>query len=167
MVLALSVPREWVYRQDLIDLVFGAVLLTILLQAPTTPLVLRLFGLGRDQGLKQDALLLRTRMRALSEAERYLERQQETGAVLPEVYRKIRGTILERRRRLEEEGRRLQVDAAAVLDEERREWERQLALVEKETIRQAYAQGVIDDRLLRILVKEIDDQILALEEPEA
>jgi len=32
--------------------------------------VLRLFGVGRDKGLKQDALLLRTRMRALSEAER-------------------------------------------------------------------------------------------------
>ncbi|RMG43355.1 MAG: sodium:proton antiporter, partial [Acidobacteria bacterium] len=81
IVLALSVTREWEYRQQLIDLVFGAVLMTILVQAPTTPLVLRLFGIGRERGMREEAVMLRTRLRALAEAERYLERQHEAGAV--------------------------------------------------------------------------------------
>ena len=166
MVLALSVPRTWAYRQELIDVVFGAVLLTILFQAPTTPLVLRLFGVGRDRRLQEAAVMLRTRLRALNEAERYLERQHEAGAVLPEVYADVRERMVKRRRLLEQEGRRLRVDAGAILDEERRELERQLALVEKETVRHAYAQGVIDDRLMRRLVRELDDRILNLHEEE-
>jgi len=164
MVLAMSVPRTWAYRQELIDVVFGAVLLTILVQAPTVPLLLRLFGIGRDKGFREDAVLLRTRLRSLNEAERYLERQHEAGAVLPEVYEELREDFVNRRNDLEETGRRLRIDAGAVLDEERRELERQLALVEKESVRQSYAQGALDEHLMRRLVREIDDRILSLED---
>ena len=164
MVLAMSVPRTAAYRQEILDIVFGAVLLTILVQAPTTPLVLRLFGLGRPRKLRDATVLLRTRIRALNEAERYLERQHEAGALLPEVYEQLRETMVARRVELEKEGRRLRVDGNAILTEERREVERQLALVEKETIRRDYVQGTLDDRLMRRLVHEIDDHILALQE---
>ena len=163
MVLALSVPRTWAWRQSLIDVVFGAVLLTILVQAPTTPLVLRLFRIGPSRKLREAAVALRARIRALAEAERYLERQHEAGAVLPEVYRHLRSQLLARRQSLEEEGRQLHIDASSVLDEGRRELERQLALVEKESIRQAYSHGMLDDRVLRRLVHEIDHRILALD----
>ncbi len=163
MVLAMSVPRTWVYRQDLIDIVFGAVLLTILLQATTVPVLLRLFKIGRPPMLREAVVLLRTRLRALNEAERYLERQQEMGAVLPEVYSQIRASVEERRNIFEAEGRRLSVDAEAVLDEERRELERHMALVERESVREAYARGILDDHLLRRLVREIDDHILDLQ----
>ncbi len=164
MVLAMSVPRTWAYRQQLIDVVFGAVLLTILLQAPTMSLLLRLFGIGRDKGFRQEAVLLRTRLRALNEAERYLERQHEAGAVLPEVYDSLRSEFVRRREKLDTLGKQLRIDAGAILDEERRELERQLALVEKESVRQSYAQGALDDHLMRRLVREIDDRILALDE---
>lgn len=163
MVLAMSVPRTWAYRQSVIDVVFGAVLLTILVQAPTTPLVLRFFDLGRGKAFRESAVLLRTRLRALNEAERYLERQDEAGAVLPEVYQELRRSFLQRKSDIEEEGRRLRIDASEVFEEERRELERQLALVEKETVRQAYAQGVLDEHLMRRLVREIDDRILGIE----
>jgi len=164
MVLAMSVPRSWAYRQSVIDVVFGAVLLTILVQAPTTPLVLRFFDLGRGKAFRESAVLLRTRLRALNEAERYLQRQHEAGAVLPEVYEELRRSFLQRKSDIEEEGRRLRIDASEVFEEERRELERQLALVEKETVRQAYAQGVLDEHLMRRLVREIDDRIIGLEE---
>ena len=163
MVLALSVPRTWAYRQSLIDIVFGAVLLTILVQAPTTPLILRLLNIGPSRHIREAAMALRARLRALYEAEKYLERQHEAGGVLPEVYGQLRGNLLGRRHELEEEGRQLHVDASAVLDEGRRELERQLALVEKESIRQAYAHGMVDDRVLRRLVHEIDHRILQLD----
>ncbi|HHQ48242.1 MAG TPA: hypothetical protein ENK19_05090 [Acidobacteria bacterium] len=166
MVLAMSVPRTWAYRQDLIDVVFGAVLLTILVQAPTVPLLLRLFGIGRDKGFREEAVLLRARLRSLNEAERYLERQHEAGAVLPEVYDELRQAFVHRRTDLEESGKRLRIDASSVLDEERRELERQLALVEKESVRQSYAQGALDEHLMRRLVREIDDRIFALQEKE-
>ncbi|RMG42983.1 MAG: hypothetical protein D6718_13090, partial [Acidobacteria bacterium] len=116
------------------------------------------------RGMREEAVMLRTRLRALAEAERYLERQHEAGAVLPEIYKRLREEMLARRRQLEETGRRLSIDAGAILDEERRELERQLAMVEKETVRQAYAHGILDDRLLRRLVREIDDRILSLGE---
>ena len=164
MVLAMSVPRSWIYRQNVIDLVFGAVLLTILVQAPTTPLVLRFFNLGKGRAFRESAVLLRTRLRALNEAERYLQRQHEAGAVLPEVYEELRRSFLRRKSDIEEEGRRLRIDASEVFEEVRRELERQLALVEKETVRQAYAQGVLDEHLMRRLVREIDDRIIGLEE---
>ena len=166
MVLALSVPRTWAYRQSLIDVVFGAVLLTILVQAPTTPLLLRLFKIGPSRRLREATVVLRARLRALSEAERYLERRHEAGAVLPEVYARIRKGLLERRSGLEELGRQLRVDASSIFDEDRRELERQLALVEKETIQGAYAHGAIDDRIMRRLVREIDDRILRLDHTE-
>jgi len=162
MVLALSVPRTWAYRQSLIDIVFGAVLLTILIQAPTTPVMLRLLEIGPSRRVREAAAMLRAQLRALNEAERYLERQHESGAVLPEVYDEVRRGMLQRRRELEELGHRLRVDASSILDEGRRELERQLALVEKESIREAYAHGTIDDRILRRLVREVDDRILEL-----
>jgi len=166
MVLAMSIPRSWVFRQECIDIVFGAVLLTILIQAPTTPLLLRFFELGKGRVFREAAVLLRTRLRALNEAERYLERQHEAGAVLPEVYEELRRDFLRRKGEIEEEGRRLRVDASEIFEEERRELERQLALVEKETVRQAYAQGSLDEHLMRKLVREIDDRIFGLEDSE-
>jgi Na+:H+ antiporter len=162
MVLALSVPRTYAFRQSLIDLVFGAVLLSILAQAPTMPLLLRLLGIGRDRHVAQSAAILRTRLRALSQAEHYLERQREVGAVLPEVYQELRDELTRRRQDVEVEAEALRIDAGDVLREEQSELRRQLAIVEKETVRQAFAQGAIDEQLMRRLVREIDNRILAL-----
>jgi len=159
MVLALSVPRDFAGRADVIDLVFGVSLLTILLQAPLTGPMLRFFRLVRDRGQLEELELLGARLRALQSAAGYLHRQHEIGAVSVEVHQELESELVRRRQELELQAAELDVPAEQLRREEELVMRRQLAVVEKEAIRRAFADGLLEESFMRRLVGEIDDRL--------
>ncbi len=161
MVLALSVPAALAGRAAVIDLVFGVSLLTILVQAPLTAPLLRWVGLGR-RGERGEVELLRARLRALHAAAAYLHRQHEREAVSDAVFAELEGELAERRRAIEAREEALSVARERLDREEAQVLRRQLGVVEKEAIRHAWAEGLLEDRRMHRLIGEVDERLFRL-----
>jgi CPA1 family monovalent cation:H+ antiporter len=164
MVLALSVPRSFAGRAEVIDLVFGVSLLTILVQAPLTAPLLRLVGLAKDRAGREAVEELGARLRALHAASAYLLRQMEGEAVSEEVGRELEQELAARRQALRDRAEDLERHAQALRREEAQVLRRQLAVVEKEAVREAWAEGLLDERVMRRLVGEIDHRLFRLQQ---
>ncbi len=80
MVLALSVPREWPLRDLAIDVVFGACLLTILVQGTTMHRLLQRLGLAGTDQSPAPTKESRARLRALQAALRQAETDGHLGS---------------------------------------------------------------------------------------
>ncbi len=164
MVLALSVPRSFPARAEVVDLVFGVSLLTILVQAPLTRPLLRRFGLLRSVEDREAVEELGARLRALQAAQTYLLRQHEQGTVSPEVFAELQAELAARQEALEARAADLREAVREVRREEARVLREQLAVVEKEAVREAWARGLVDERVSRRLVGEIDHRLYRLRE---
>lgn len=85
--LALSVPEIISGRQEIIDIVFGVVLFTLLVQGLTIPWLLNVLDLIGDQPLRQEYSQLLARRIALKRVLDYLEKSTQFSEVEPEIYR--------------------------------------------------------------------------------
>ena len=164
MVLALSIPRTFEERQLAVNCIFGASLLTILLQSTTIGMLLKRLGIIQDRGAFLTVERLRGRLRAQQAAVSYLERQRELGAIAAEVYQEVNRELDAERKLLEQERADAREMAAAVRREEVTALRRKLLLVRKESLRQASADGAIDEGVMKSLVGELDEQLHHLDE---
>jgi len=164
MVLALSIPRTFEERQLAVNCIFGASLLTILVQSTTIGLLLRRLGLVPDRKAFEIVERLRGRLRAQQAAVGYLERQRELGVITSEVYQEVHDELEGERERLEQERAEAREMAHAVRREEVTALRRKLLLVRKESLRQAQADGAIDEQVMKALVGELDEQLHHLDE---
>jgi CPA1 family monovalent cation:H+ antiporter len=159
MVLALSIPRSFEHRELAVHCIFGASLLTILVQSTTIGPLLRRLGLVRDRRAFELVEGLRGRLRALQAALSYLERQRETGVIPEAVYAEVHQELVQERRLLQHEREEVRDLEREVRHEELTALRRRLLLIRKEALRQAQADGAIDDRVMRSLVGELDEQL--------
>ena len=163
MVLALSIPREFEHRMLAVNCIYGASLLTILVQATTMTRLLRRLGLVTDRKAFEMVERMRGRLRALQAALSYLERQREIGMIPPAVYEELQAEL----RREAESLQREQAQARDMVQQVRREeivaLRRKLLLVRKESLRQASIDGAIDPDVMRQLVGELDEQLHQLD----
>ena len=163
MVLAMSIPREFALRELAIHCIFGASLLTILVQSTTIGALLQRLGLVQDREAFEIVERLRGRLRALQAALSFLERQRELGVILQPVYEAVHEELSLERDKLDqdrEEARHLVEDVRL---EEVLALRRKLLQVRKASLRQASADGAIDDRVMRSLVGELDEEIHKLD----
>jgi len=115
MVLALSIPRGYAHRDLIIDLVFGATLLTILVQGTTMGRLLAAFGLRTGAGGGRKAEDLHARLRSLQASRRALEREllttrkeelrvrRDCGQLEPAAFRELSAGLDAQLERLEED----------------------------------------------------------------
>jgi monovalent cation:H+ antiporter, CPA1 family len=163
MVLALGIPREFPQRELAVNCIFGASLLTILVQSTTVGLLLRRLGLVVDRGGDDAVARLRGRRRALDAALRYLERQRELGGISSATYEEIRQELSAESKELAEEREKLKDLSGRVAREEVHALRRQLLMVRKEALRQASLEGSLDEKVTRKLVGEIDQRLFEAE----
>ncbi len=163
MVLALSIPREFEYRELAVNCIFGASLLTILVQSTTMGSLLRRLGLVQDRTAFTIVEKLRGRLRSLHEALSYLDRQQKMGIISEFACQVLRKELEQETRRLENAREQSQELVARVREEEIIALRRKLLLVRKESLRQASVDGAINERVMRTLVGELDEKIHQLD----
>lgn len=163
MVLALSIPRDFEFRTLVVNCIFGASLLTILVQATTMGRLLRRLGLASDRRAYELVERLRGRLRALQSALSYLERQRELGVIPPPVYDELRQELKAESDQLQQEREEARDMVAQVRQEEILAIRRKLLLVRKESLRQASVDGAIDPDVMRRLVGELDEKLHRLE----
>lgn len=152
MVLALSLPSTFAYRELLVDVTFGVVLASILVQGTTMAPLLRWAGAVGGGDEHMDYQRLRAAMRAVRAALGHLDKQLAAGFIHRETYDALRGPLGVREAALEEQ----LVDAATdARDAEMHRVAKELLDVERRTIRESKDLGLVPDEAAQALLDEL------------
>jgi CPA1 family monovalent cation:H+ antiporter len=166
MVLALGLPLDFPYRELIITMTFGVVLLSILVQGLTMRPLLKRFGLVSERDDQVGYEISRGELAAAAAALEALEAMARERTAHPEVLDELRAAYAARREKAEAAVRAVKLDAP-LRAEELRSAERQLLLVEKDQLRQAHHQGVLGQAAFEKLMQDVDARLYQLENEEA
>ncbi len=165
MVLALSLPESFEQRDLLIDLTFGVVLASILVQGLSMSTILKWAGAIEGGERHGEYLQLRGRLRATRQALYALDESLRLKEIHQSTYDRLRAAMSDREAELEGE-----LDDLANVAEAKSARQAELVLtaerlleVEREAIQQAALSGVIDDHTAHVLLDEITERYLRLE----
>jgi CPA1 family monovalent cation:H+ antiporter len=155
MVLALSLPATFEHREMLIDLTFGVVLISILVQGLTMSPLLRWSGAIEGGTFNREYMRLRGQLRAVRAALHGLDESLAKGEIHASTYEQIRVGLTGREASLEEAIDNLAPTAETLRAEEMKRTNARLVDVEREALQQAAKAGLITDDVLKELLEEI------------
>jgi CPA1 family monovalent cation:H+ antiporter len=163
MVLALSLPQDFPFREALVAMTFGVAILSILIQGTTASTLIRRSGLGGYPSTQLSYQVQRGQVLAAESALRELERLSRRGQTSDELVHHLRD---EYRRRLEGAGAQLrqrQLDPDRLHLNELTRLRRQLLFAERDQVMQSYYQGLFDLQGRDQLLSDIDSRMLQLQ----
>lgn len=170
MALALSLPLGVAGRSNLIAIVFGAVLLSLVVQGLSLPWIVKRLRLGAVSPARQETENLRAQLIAAKAAQDELENMLKTGVLPKSVYEEMRSLYQIQIARAERTLRDLhdrwatevltgQPDPSG-LDAIRK----RLLLVEKGSLSEAVRRGILSEQTVKERLQQIDEKILALDD---
>ena len=163
MVLALSLPTTFEHRDLLVDLTFGVVLVSILVQGLSMASVLRWAG-AIDGGERHvDYMRLRGQLRATRQALHSLDDALAQGEIHQATHDRLRASLSGREASLEQELENLAQVEGAGREAELQHTAERLLEVERKAVQEAEKSGVIDEGVARALLEEITERQLRLE----
>jgi CPA1 family monovalent cation:H+ antiporter len=164
MVLAVSLPETFAHRQLLIDLVFGVVLVSILVQGLTMAPVLRWAGVVGGGPEKRAYMRIRGAMRATRDALARLDLSLSRGDISDTTHELFRERLGGRLAELEEGMVQLEPHAGPLRADEIRRANDQLLDAEREAIQSALKEGLITEDVAKELLHDIDVRGLGVED---
>jgi CPA1 family monovalent cation:H+ antiporter len=160
--MVLALPWDFPARPLLINLTFGVVLFTLLVQTLTMETLLRRLAIiGTDANL-QAFLSQRAQLLMHLAAQRELRRLAEDAALSPRVYKQLEATYLAATQRLEDELEETYQKRGEFIAEELRFAREQLLRVEKTTLQDLQRRGLVNIETGQRLMKAVDSQLLTL-----
>ncbi len=163
MVLALSLPESFAYKNLIVTLVFGVVLLALLIQGLSISPVLRWLGISTSlsevrsyEQLKTRITLLHNTMDAIDRLRRRHMISARSAQTLEDEFQKQIDGILQ-------ELQKATPDKEALLKEELIRTKRRLLMDQKNDLFELYRNGTIDYGTYEALKNEIDGEIFVLE----
>ena len=167
MVLALGLAADFPYRELIINMTFGVVILSIIFQGLTmSPLLRKLGILGAEEGQKTYEIE-RANARAASAALKEVEQMVKDGAAHIDLLDKLKEEYKNKLEKAEKIIRDLHIETNQLREDELRTARRHLILVEKDAVMQAFHNGFIGQEALDKILSEINQKLLAIEESEA
>ncbi|HEX5398932.1 MAG TPA: Na+/H+ antiporter [Verrucomicrobiae bacterium] len=166
MVLVLSLPSDFPYRELLVSMTFGVVILSILGHGLTISPLLRWLGIVTRRGDRRDYELARGRMQAARAALAELDRMAhmhfaDTG--LPDALRQeYEQSIEQAAHRMRE----LPLERQDIRDEEMLWARRRLLLAEKDEVINAFQHGILNLETYNQLLADVDARLLRIESGE-
>jgi CPA1 family monovalent cation:H+ antiporter len=160
MVLALSMPPQLPLRDLIVNMVFGVVLLSILVQGLSMTLLARRLGVigGREAMTMYEAA--RVRRQLVREALAEIGRLRDGHYVEPQVLDKVEAEYRQRAAAAEVQLDRVELDKGRLLNEELAEVRRRLLLLERRQATEARQRGVIGDAAFNQVIADIDARLL-------
>lgn len=159
MALALSLDRNFAFRNEIMVITFGVVLISLLVQGLSTKPLLKRLGLSSRRDWMSEHRRLASQILAAQEAIRELDSLERRKALSAQSYQRLRGRYLERldwlENRIEELGRQ---DERLIQIQENQAL-RFALLSEKSSLQEAYRGGLIDDDDWRQLSLQIDEEL--------
>jgi CPA1 family monovalent cation:H+ antiporter len=169
MVLALSLPATFAYRELLVTMTFGVVALSILGQGLTMAPLLRRLGVVRPRAARAAYERARAELELAAESLVELTAMVEARRISPAAADEVRAGYQARVREAEAAVEALRVERHEVFDEEVRRTRRHLLLLERTQLRDALNSGLIGEDPYRTLAADLDARLIRLEsndEPE-
>jgi CPA1 family monovalent cation:H+ antiporter len=161
--LALSVPAMLSGREEIIDIVFGVVLFTLLVQGLTTRLFLEKLGLIEDQPFRQKYSEAIARRTALKRVLKYLLEVVKEEEINTEFYRYERELVQGQLKSVEEEIQQMQNLHPELRTLEMEQLREKLLDIEADTYAEFIRSGRLDNRLSpmlqEILAEATEDEL--------
>lgn len=168
MALALSVPLTFPGRDNIIQLVFGAVLFSLVGQGLSLPWLVKRLKISRSSDGMEQARALQVQLIAAKAAQDELDSLQKAGilpkAMYEELWASYQVRVIESERVLREvynqyRAGQLQVDRTGLAAIRRR-----LLLVEKGAVSTALRKGIVPEDSVQRYIRAIDEKLLDLED---
>lgn len=163
MVLALALPKDFPFRDLILTMTFGVVILSIVIQGLSMSRLLRRLRLAGSRAERQDYERERGTLRAKAAALSGLEQLQKEGIVRAEVAESLKQEYRAAVDAAEERIKDLHLQAAELHAEEEHAARRYLLIVEKDAVLSAYHQGHLSQEVLDRLMSDIDARLYELE----
>ena len=165
MVLVLSLPSSFAYRELLVSMTFGVALLSILVHGLTMPWLLARLGIVTEPADRTAYELRRGRLQAAAAALRELDRMAEMRSAAPDVLSSLReeyrGTVA-----AEEEA----LQALTTTEPRGRDAQRlrrHLLVTERDQVMRAFREGALGRKTQERLLADIDARLLKVDSGEA
>jgi CPA1 family monovalent cation:H+ antiporter len=153
--LALSVPEFIPARQEIIDIVFGVVLFTLLVQGLTIQWVLKGFDLiGDNRVLRQECSQLLARQIALYRVLKYLDQPDNFPDLNGKFYQDKRELVIAELNNVEKKLKSLMEESSELQLLVTEQFEETLIDIEAETYAELIRVGRLDENLTPLLTKE-------------
>ncbi|MBD2465157.1 sodium:proton antiporter [Oscillatoria sp. FACHB-1407] len=170
MALALSLPATLSGRGDLIALVYGTVLLSLIGQGLSLPWLVKQLNISPVPASLQQVEELQAQLITAKAAQDTLDELLKNGILPKAVYEEMRSRYqvqVAKSEKLLREHYNLRSDPGAIEKSDRPKLDairRQLLLAEKGALNQALRRRVISDTVGRSQLQKIDEQLLSLED---
>jgi monovalent cation:H+ antiporter, CPA1 family len=160
MVLALSLPADFPYRELLINMTFGVVVLSIVFQGMTMAPVLRRLGVtGLHDAFQGKYELARGRLSMAAAALSALQAMRSERTATKEVVEELERDYQHKLSAAEEELRTLQQQSSRFREEEQQEALRRMLILEKHALLNDFQKGVIGKEAYEHLMAEVDQRL--------
>ncbi len=163
MVLALGLPSDFPFREQIISMTFGVVTLSILGHGMTMLPLLGRLGIVRADTERGSYDLLRGEMQTAVAALEEIERLELLHSLAPDTLAQLKADYQERVERARAEIVRLAGERGHLRDREMIQARHRLLLVEKNRALDAYKQGLLSPHVHDRLLADIDARLLDLE----
>ena len=163
MVLALSIPDEVGFKEVIVTLVFGVVLLSIFLQGLSMTPLLRMLGIvsSKSQVEEYEELKARVSMleNTLDRLDKLRKRRMLSAKSADALKKEYQQMLDEANARLDA----LEVEHEALVKEETLRFKRRAIMEQKEHLLELYQNGSLSPEVYHHLREELDTQLLSLE----
>jgi CPA1 family monovalent cation:H+ antiporter len=167
MVLALGLPPEFPFREEIITMTFGVVTLSILGHGLTMSLLLRRLGIVRADTGREAYDLLRGELQAALAGLEEIAGLERLHSLAPESIQRLKAEYQQRVERARGEMAKLTIEQGHLDEQELFQARQHLLLVERNRIVDAYKQGLLLADVHDRLLADIDARILELESSDA
>lgn len=166
MVLALGLATDFPYRELLINMTFGVVILSIIIQGLTMSALLRKLGIVGNTERQHIYDLERANIRAVSAALKELERMIQDRVVHVDLLEDLKTEYNRKLAASEKAIRDLHLETDQLREDELRMAKRRLFIVEKDAVMQAFHNGFISQEAMDKSLEELNSKLLEVNEME-
>jgi CPA1 family monovalent cation:H+ antiporter len=160
MVLVLGLPESFPHRELLVNMTFGVVVLSIIIQGLTMAPLLRRLGITGLKDVYQEKYeLARGRLGAIHAALTSLEAMRRTRDIPVDVLEPLERDYQQKAAAVEQELTALKQQTTRFHEEEHQEVVRRMLVVEKDSLLAAYQKGAIGREVFEHLCADLDERL--------
>jgi len=163
MVLALSIPDTFAFKDVIVTLVFGVVLLSIFIQGLSMTPLIRWIGLASPVSSLKTYEITKTRISLLEDTIDKIDHLYKKRMIHNISYKNLKEEFQKKLENLNKELNQLEPDKEALQAEEVLRTKRQIYMEEKNNLFEIYQNGIISFEVYEELKTEIDTKLLELE----
>lgn len=163
MVLALSLPQDFAYRDLIVSMTFGVAVISILAQGLTMSSLLTRLGIVVKPADRVAFEVERGRIQAAAAALAEIDRLAHRNVAAPRLLDELREEYRHIRRKAEEQLRERRVDDEPAARLELREIRLRILAIERNRVLEAFRQGELRAASRDTLLAEIDERLARLE----